>query len=53
MASDRVNGLLGGEVFAIDATVDPLPVFLGLVVMAMAVVFRSGERLQRDTEGLV
>lgn len=53
MASDRVNELLGSEVFAIDATVDPLPVFLGLVVMAMAVVFRSGERLQRDTEGLV
>lgn len=53
MASDRVNELLGSEVFAVDATVDPLPVLLGLVVMAMAVVFRSGERLQRDTEGLV
>ncbi len=53
MASDRINELLGSDVFAIDATIDPLPVFLGVVVMAMAVVFRIGERLQNDTKGLV
>lgn len=52
-ASDRVNELIGSQTFAVDATADPLPVLLGLVVMAMAVVFRSGERLQRDTEGLI
>lgn len=53
MASDRVNELLGEDLFAVDATIDPLPVFLGIVVMAIAVVFRIGERLQNDTKGLV
>ena len=53
MASDRVNELLGSDVFAVDATVDPLPVLLGLVITAMAVIFRIGERLQNDTKGLV
>ena len=32
---------------------DPLPWLVGFGVMALAVVFQAGTRLQRDTEGLV
>jgi hypothetical protein len=32
---------------------EPLPWLVGFGVMALAVVFRAGTRLQRDTEGLV
>jgi len=40
---------IGFEIPALGATV-PL---LGLAVLALAFVFRAGERLQRDTDGLV
>lgn len=38
--------------FTIDATAAVIP-GIGFVVLALAYVFRAGERMQRDTEGLV
>jgi hypothetical protein len=34
-------------------TIDPIPVLLGLALVALGIAFRAGERLQRDTEGLI
>jgi hypothetical protein len=42
-----------GEVFVPGFSFDPTLMFAGLVVLALAYVFRAGTRLQRDTEGLV
>lgn len=35
------------------ATIDWLPVLFAMVLSAVALAFRAGERMQRDTEGLV
>lgn len=43
----------GSGGFTPTFVVDPLLVTSGLVLLLIAAVFRSGERLQRDTEGLV
>lgn len=34
-------------------TFEPLPIIVGAAVLALAYVFEAGQRLQRDTEGLV
>ncbi|MGY6497524.1 MAG: hypothetical protein ACXIUP_04785 [Microcella sp.] len=36
-----------------EGTIEFWPIGVGLALIALAAVFRSGERLQRDTEGLV
>jgi len=51
-AAVELNPLAGG-VFKVGFLVDPWPAVAGLGVLALAFVFRRGERLQRDTEGLV
>ena len=44
---------MGSIGFSRQLVIDPAPVTVGLAVALVAVVFRFGERLQRDTEGLV
>ncbi|WP_454295437.1 hypothetical protein [Salana multivorans] len=52
MAADELNDALGGV--ALPAfELDPLPIISGLAIVALSYVFRAGERLQRDTEGLI
>ncbi|MEO7720435.1 MAG: hypothetical protein ABIS08_00805 [Pseudolysinimonas sp.] len=43
----------GGDRFSRSFVFDPLTVTVALVLVIVAVAFRFGERLQRDTEGLV
>ena len=43
----------GGIMFSTAFVFEPLTVTIGLTLAIVAVAFRSGERLQRDTEGLV
>lgn len=43
----------GGGTFSRRFDFDPLAVTGGLVLLLVAAVFRIGERIQRDTEGLV
>jgi hypothetical protein len=43
----------GSRTFVSVFAIEPLLVTAGLVLLLVAAVFRSGERLQRDTEGLV
>lgn len=51
-ASSSLNGDGDGP-FPAAFTFDPGPVGLAFVVLALAMVFRAGTRLQRETEGLV
>ncbi|WAB82119.1 hypothetical protein OVN18_03665 [Microcella daejeonensis] len=53
MAGDELNTLLGAEVFVVGFEASPVPVLIGFAVLGLAVVFRLGARLQRETEGLV
>ena len=46
-------GLPIGGVTQVGFLFEPLPIVVGFGVLALAYVFRTGERLQRDTEGLV
>jgi hypothetical protein len=43
----------GGGTFSTAFVFDPLTVTIGLALAIVAVAFRSGERLQRETDGLV
>lgn len=52
MAADDLSGSLGGVVEP-GFLFTPVPVVVGLGLIALAYVFRAGARLQRDTEGLV
>jgi MFS family permease len=45
--SDRIDGVFIGFAF------DPLSIIVGLAILALAFIFSAGERLQRDSEGLV
>ncbi|MEO8528987.1 MAG: hypothetical protein ABI435_07905 [Pseudolysinimonas sp.] len=51
-AADELNPL-HHDLFTVGFVFDPAPIFIGLVIMGLAFVFRSGSRLQRETEGLV
>jgi hypothetical protein len=51
-AADELNPV-AGDVFVVGGDFNPSLIFVGIVVMALAFVFRAGRRLQRDTEGLV
>ena len=51
-AADELNPVVD-DVFIVGGEFDPTLIFVGIVVMALAFVFRAGTRLQRDTEGLV
>ncbi|MGB4778377.1 hypothetical protein [Microbacterium sp.] len=52
MAATELGPSLGG--FPEPAfLLEPLPVVVGFGILALAYVFQAGERLQRDTEGLV
>ncbi|UYN82834.1 MAG: hypothetical protein KIT89_08900 [Microcella sp.] len=53
MAAFELNELLGGERFLPGFTADPTVVLIGFAVLGLAYVFRIGERLQRETAGLV
>ena len=48
-----VNTESGGIMFSNAFVFEPLTVTIGLTLAIVAVAFRSGERLQRETEGLV
>lgn len=52
MAADELNDELGGIAVA-GFEFQPLLPIVGFGILALAYVFRAGERLQRDTEGLV
>ena len=52
MTADELGAALGG-VTQVGFLFEPLPIVVGFGVLALAYVFRTGERLQRDTEGLV
>ena len=51
-AADELNPV-SDDVFIVGGDFNPTLIFVGIVVMALAFVFRAGARLQRDTEGLV
>jgi hypothetical protein len=51
-AADELNPV-ADDVFVVGGEFNPTLIFVGIVVMALAFVFRAGTRLQRDTEGLV
>jgi hypothetical protein len=51
-AADELNPV-ADDVFVVGGDFNPTLIFVGIVVMALAFVFRAGARLQRDTEGLV
>lgn len=53
MAADELNAARGAEELMVGFTFDPVPVFVGVAVLALAFVFRAGARLQRETAGLV
>lgn len=53
MAAFELNELLSGVRFLPGFTADPTVVLVGFAVLGLAYVFRIGERLQRDTKGLV
>jgi hypothetical protein len=48
-----VNLQSGGLMFSNAFVFEPLTVTIGLTLALIAVAFRTGERMQRDTEGLV
>ena len=51
--ANELNARLSDERFAVGFTFDVAPIAIGFVVIALATVVLFGERLQRDTEGLV
>ncbi len=51
--ASEINARLGDERFITGFTIDPALIAMGFAVIALATVFLLGERLQRDTEGLV
>ncbi len=51
-AAVELNPVAGG-VFEVGFALDPVPILVGFVVLALGYVFQFGARLQRDTEGLV
>lgn len=51
--ASELNDRLGDDRFVVGFTVDPTPIGIGFAVIALATVVLVGERLQRDTEGLV
>lgn len=53
MAADELNAAAGAEDLAVGFTFDPVPVLVGVAVLALAFGFRAGARLQRETAGLV
>ena len=42
-----------GGSFRVGFPFDPMPIVVGFAIMTLALVFRAGTRLQRDTDGLV
>ena len=52
MAADELNDSLGG-VAEVGFLFNPLIPLVGFGILALAYVFRAGERIQRETEGLV
>ena len=54
MAADQLNGNSTGDGFwPMIGTVDGAPLGLGICLLLVGLAFEYGERLQRDTEGLV
>lgn len=53
MAADELNELLGFERFLVGFELDLTPVAIGVAVVALSRLFSVGERLQRETAGLV
>ena len=54
MATDQLNGRsTGGGFWPIIGAVDGAPLVIGLIILLVGLAFEFGERLQRDTEGLV
>ncbi|MDX2026040.1 hypothetical protein [Microcella sp.] len=53
VVADELNTLVGEERFRLGFEFDLTPALIGVVVLALAEVFRVGERLQNDTKGLV
>jgi hypothetical protein len=51
-AADELNPV-ADDVFIVSGDFNLTLIFVGIVIMALAFVFRAGSRLQRDTEGLV
>lgn len=52
MAADALNPA-SGDAFILGFAFDPAPLLAGVAVLALSFVFSTGQRLQRDTEGLV
>jgi hypothetical protein len=52
MAADALNPA-AGDALLIGFAFDPAPLLAGVGVLALSFVFAAGQRLQRDTEGLV
>lgn len=52
MAATELGPSLG-DVAEVGFLFAPLPIIVGFGVLALAYVFQAGERLQRDTDGLV
>jgi hypothetical protein len=50
---DNINTIIGFPQPTPHIQVDFWPIGVGLVMLVLAAAFRAGERLQRDTEGLV
>ena len=54
MAADQLNGRSTGDGFwPMIGTVDGTPLGIGICLLLVGLAFEYGERLQRDTEGLV
>ena len=54
MAADQLNGNSTGDGFwPMIGTVDGAPFGIGICLLLVGLAFEYGERLQRDTEGLV
>lgn len=53
MAADELNQLLGSDRFVVGFDLDLTPVAIGVAVVALSRLFSVGERLQRETAGLV
>lgn len=51
--ANELNTRLGDDRFVVGFTLNPAPIAIGFAIIALATVFLLGERLQRDTEGLV
>ncbi|MFC5929482.1 hypothetical protein D6T64_19380 [Cryobacterium melibiosiphilum] len=53
VASTELDTVSPGGFWPLGFQVDPTPVLVGFVILLVAMVFEVGNRLQRDTEGLV